>query len=260
MEEAQRLLPEFKLLFSQPHPDFEKCKALMTQLRIATTNFSILPPSQLKQGETNKEIFLAREILEQCALLNLKVKDESAFERCITQLKTYYFDYNGFLPESVFKFDLLGAHLLYLLAENRIGEFHTELELIPSHTDQHIRFAIKLERCKMEGSYNKMLSENTKTFPDYYLQFTEKLVQTSRNDIADSLEKVYNELTVSHALDILMFGKDLSALGTFVSKRGWQYEGEIIKFPRIEDIRREIGAPQLIAQTLKYANELERII
>jgi len=160
----------------------------------------------------------------------------------------------------------LGAHLLFLLAENRIGEFHTELELISSQSESkgkehenQIKFAIKLERCKMEGSYNKMFSESTKPFPEYYHQFTEKLVQTSRNDIAEALEKVYDELSISHALDILMF-KDINSLQQFVEKRGWHVQNDKIKFAAIEEPKREIGASQLIAQNLRYANELERII
>jgi len=192
--------------------------------------------------------------------LSLKLKDESGFERCITQLKTYYFDYSDFLPESVFKFDLLGAHLLFLLAENRIGEFHTELELIAEQTAAPIKFAIKLERYKMEGSYNKILLENSNTLTDYLKQFIEKVVQTSRNDIADSVEKVYQELSLAHAHDILMFGKDINGLNEFIEKRGWQVFGDTIKFVANEETAREIGAPQLIAQNLKYANELERII
>jgi len=267
MEEAQRLYEDYKKLVNQPNPDLEHCKRLMNEVRLATTKFNVPLPSQLKAGEVpKKEIYLARDILEAAALLSLKMKDESAFQRCLTQLKTYYFDYGAFLPPSVYKFDLLGAHLLNLLAENRIGEFHTELELISSHSDKgkdhenQIKFAIKLERCKMEGSYNKMFSESSKTFPDYYNQFTEKLVQTSRNDIADALEKVYEELTVSHAMDILLF-KDANALQVFIGKRGWQlHQGDKIKFAANEEIKREIGAPQLIAQNLRYANELERII
>lgn len=35
------------------------------------------------------------------------------------------------LPESSFKYQLLGLNLLCLLAQNRVAEFHTELELLP---------------------------------------------------------------------------------------------------------------------------------
>lgn len=269
MEEAQRLYEEYRRLTQNSYPDWEQCKRVMSALRLAATKFNTVLPSQLKNGdnkELKREVFLTREILEQSALLSLRVKDESAFQRCITQLKTYYFDYSEFLPPSVFKFDLLGAHLLYLLAENRIGEFHTELELISSHSEskgkdheEQIKFAIKLERCKMEGSYNKMSSESSMKFPEYYHQFTEKLMQTSRNDIAESIEKVYDELSISHALNILMF-KDTNSLLQFIEKRGWRVEGEKIRFVANEQPKQEIGAPRLIAQNLRYANELERII
>jgi 26S proteasome regulatory subunit N12 len=67
-------------------------------------------------------------MLETGATWSVKVKDTKSFERYMTQLKTYYFDLSSQLKESVYMKELMGLYLLYLLSENRIGEFHTELE------------------------------------------------------------------------------------------------------------------------------------
>eukprot|EP00695_Tsukubamonas_globosa_P000249 TRINITY_DN1185_c0_g1_i1.p1 TRINITY_DN1185_c0_g1~~TRINITY_DN1185_c0_g1_i1.p1 ORF type:complete len:62 (-),score=7.53 TRINITY_DN1185_c0_g1_i1:1-186(-) len=47
----------------------------------------------------------------------------------MTQLKAYYNDYKNIIPPSQRRYLLLGLNLLRLLAQNRIAEFHTELEL-----------------------------------------------------------------------------------------------------------------------------------
>ena len=59
------------------------------------------------------------------------------FERYMAQLKTYYHDYDALLPESAFKYELLGLNLLCLLSKNKIADFHTELEQLPEDTLQN---------------------------------------------------------------------------------------------------------------------------
>lgn len=48
--------------------------------------------------------------------------------------------FSSMLPESERQWPIMGLNLVYLLANNRIGEFHTELEAIPvkQHTNQYI--------------------------------------------------------------------------------------------------------------------------
>lgn len=49
----------------------------------------------------------------------------------MAQVKTCYSDYASVLPASALQFQLQGLNLMFLLANNKIAEFHTELELIP---------------------------------------------------------------------------------------------------------------------------------
>lgn len=48
---------------------------------------------------------------------------------------------------------IIGAYFLFLLAENRIGEFHTELEFVHDTENPFIQYAVQLEQSKMEGRY-----------------------------------------------------------------------------------------------------------
>jgi hypothetical protein len=84
----------------------------------------------LYDENTNTEAnrLLAREILEHAALFSIKARDTAAFERFIAQLKSYYFDEHA-LPRSQREYLLLGLNLLNLLSQNRIAEFHVELEV-----------------------------------------------------------------------------------------------------------------------------------
>lgn len=64
------------------------------------------------------------------------------------------------LPESANQYHLLGLNLLFLLSQNRVAEFHTELELLPYdiiQTNTYIRHPVALEQYLMEGSYNKVI-------------------------------------------------------------------------------------------------------
>lgn len=56
-------------------------------------------------------------------------------------------------------YELLGLDLLCLLAQNKVGEFHTTLEHLPAPavTDNvYIRHPVAMEQYLMEGAYNKV--------------------------------------------------------------------------------------------------------
>lgn len=63
------------------------------------------------------------------------------------------------IGESANKYQLLGLNLLFLLSQNRVSEFHTELELLPQEiiqSNEFIRHPLALEQYLMEGSYQKI--------------------------------------------------------------------------------------------------------
>uniref|UniRef100_A0A6B2LFD0 CSN8/PSMD8/EIF3K domain-containing protein n=1 Tax=Arcella intermedia TaxID=1963864 RepID=A0A6B2LFD0_9EUKA len=250
-----------KALYEQPYGlDPNYAKNLITKLKILLTHFAFVPPALLKRGEISKELFLARQILEYSTLMYLKLNDVPAFERSVAQLKTYYSDYGPFLPESAHRYPILGVYLLHLLAENKIGEFHTELELIQDHANRYVNFSIQLEQYKMEGRYNKVWGAGDSIPVYYYEPFVGKLMQTARNDIGDSLEVAYDSMSLQEARKLLMFGDEQRAFQEFVTSRNWRVADNKIIFTPEQPPKQELGALQLIAQSLKYAHELERII
>ena len=92
------------------------------------------------------------------------------------------------------RYQLLGLNLLCLLAQNRVAEFHTELERLPAKEIQnnvYIRHPVSLEQYIMEGSYNKVLLAKGNVPAESYNFFIDILMDTVRNEIASCLEKVF---------------------------------------------------------------------
>merc|ERR1719158_1485508 len=92
---------------------------LLSKLKLALTGVSFLPTTD--STVSKKELLLARDILEIGAQWAIAKKDIPAFERYMAQLKCYYMDYKDNLPESTFKYQLLGLNLLRLLSQSRLA-------------------------------------------------------------------------------------------------------------------------------------------
>lgn len=263
-ERAVKLFEEFKHQFNKPTPDLVQSKILVDQLKLALLHLSIpLPGSkELESPQLQKELLLAREILENAVLLSIKAKDIPAFERYFAQVKPYYFDYAKYLPPSQRQFSTIGLNLLRLLAQNRIAEFHSELELLPldQHLNVYIRHPIALEQFIMEGSYHKVRSARADVPAESYTFFMDILMDTVRNEIADCSERAFNSLPIAEAIKLLQV-RDAKHLQSFADeKRDWNISGSTVVFARPEVSKNEIPSRQLIQETLTYAKELERIV
>lgn len=73
------------------------------------------------------------------------------------QLKPFYMDFVSQLPASPNQSAVRGLNLLFLLVENRLAEFHSELELMGDgeRASEHVMFPVRLERFLMVGSYDQ---------------------------------------------------------------------------------------------------------
>jgi 26S proteasome regulatory subunit N12 len=215
-------------------------------------------------AQQQQEMLLAREVLEHGALLSIKTMDIPAFERYVAQLKTFYSDCAAVLPESQRQFPILGLNLLRLLAQNRIAEFHTELELIPTelqHANMYIKYPAQLEQHIMEGSYNKVLTaKHDGLFSQEGMYFMDMLVDTVRDEIAECSEKAYPSIESAQLQKLLMLGSN-AELVAFAEQRGWHIEGGTVTFAgQDEEPAPKLPSAQLIQETLAYAKELERIV
>ncbi|TPX65284.1 hypothetical protein SpCBS45565_g05279 [Spizellomyces sp. 'palustris'] len=262
MHTAFAVYEQLKKEFSSPKADLQKCGQYLANLKIYLTELSFLLPGD--RAPDAQELLLAREVLEIGAQWSIRVGDIPSFERYISQLKTYYHDYSSSLPASARMYPLLGLNLLRLLAQNRISEFHTELELI--ETDQmgenvYIRHPVQIEQCLMEGSYNKVWHSRANVPAEEYAFFIDILMGTIRDEIASCSEKAYDSLPIADAATLLYF-KSGDEVTAFASERGWKVnpQDKKIYFGVTDADHLDIPADKVISQTLEYARELERIV
>ncbi len=175
--------------------DLETVGKLLPQMKILLLGLSFLPTVGANNVDV-RELVLARNTLEIGALWSIEKRDDPSFHRYVAQLKCYYFDYGAALDESPYMYQVLGLNLLSLLAQNRLAEFHTELELMPVDKlkDVYIKYPISLEQFLMEGSFHKVYLSKGNVPADNYKYFTDILVETMRDEIASCAEKAYTQV------------------------------------------------------------------
>ncbi|GAB4834604.1 26S proteasome non-ATPase regulatory subunit 8 A [Ancistrocladus abbreviatus] len=245
--------------------DFDTCTRLLSQLKVLLTGFRSLPPLFEETPNAVHELSIARDIYEQAIVLSVKMEDQDAFERDIFQLKPYYTDACGRLPPSPQEYPILGLNLLRLLVQNRIAEFHTELELLPPTALENpcIKHAVELEKSFMEGAYNCVLSARQTVPHDTYVYFMDLLAKTVRDEIAGCSEKAYDYLSINDARHMLLFSSDKELVEYIREEHPeWEIKDGCVIFHKAKESAacKEIPSLQLIDQTLSYAKELERIV
>ncbi|KAI9801658.1 MAG: regulatory particle non-ATPase [Piccolia ochrophora] len=192
----------------------------------------------------------ARSILEQGALLSIRLRDYPAFTRYHSQLQPFYD-----LPSSVLSPDgseqskITGLHLLLLLSQGDYAEFHTVLERLEVSAaaagdgasakggkavegDAYIRYPVNLEEWLMEGKYDKVWeATKSKSVPtEEYGVFSEVLIHTIRSEIASCSERAYPSLPITSAKSLLFLDSE-GAVSQFASSRGWTLNDGRIYFP-----------------------------
>jgi len=243
-------------------PNLDKCEDLLSRVKVVLTNLKFLPESS--RESSRDELMVARDILEIGAFWSIARRDIPSFERYMAQLKCYYLDFKGEITESAFKCELLGLNLLCLLSQNRVAEFHTELELF-AHPDVHIlenvyiKHAVSLEQYIMEGRYNKIFLAKRLVPAEPYNFFIDILLDTIRDEISACVEKSYNRLKVDAAAKALnISGNQLQAYAT---KRGWRLGTDGFYYFDIEKKNDDrIPSFELAKDAIEYAKELEMIV
>lgn len=206
---------------------------------------------------------LATTALELGALLSVSSENFDAFARNISQLKPLY----SLAPSSSqLKCHVLGLNLMHLLVENRLSEFHAELELLSESeaSSPYISFPITLERQLMVGSYDEVLNASSHAPHSSYNVFMENLVETVRDAIADCVEVSYNHMKLGDAANMMKFDTVEELLGYVKERReDWIIEenNRITFQPSVVVGKAEdVPSLKLIGQSLSYATELERIV
>jgi len=289
--QAQALFDTLKKTFEAEPCDLAKCETQLSELKLVV--FSNLNTagalSAAGGGATLPERELARQMLELGCYLSIRRKEMQAFERNVAQLKMYYNDHQKDLSPSEKKYPILGLYLLHLLASDRIGEFHTELELIPveDHANLYIKQPIELERHIMEGNYTKILEAKKDQPQMYYAYFMDRLEDTVRTKIGASLERSYENLPADKATEMLIL-PNIGKLQEFILEENqrkmresqddsmgdvtpslsrrtatavckWEIQDGRLFFKRDAEKRPEIW-DDLRVNIIGYATDLERIV
>jgi len=293
--QAKTLLASLKAGFEAAKSDSElaQCEQQLSQLKlIVFSNLQSLrePAGAASQAEERQ---LAQGVLELACMLSIRLRHEQSFERHVAQLKMYYND-----KAQGQKYQILGLYLLHLLASDRIGDFHTELELIPveDHANEFIKRPIEIERYLMEGNYTKVLeAQDSKPTHAYFLERLEEMV---RSKVGASLERSYERIPASVAIKMLII-KDVAGLQKYVvtenERKGreeaemekkareeadepmgdmtpsltrrapmrlarWEVKGDTLYFVKTQEQRLTLPAMELMVNTIGYATDLERIV
>lgn len=216
---------------------------------------------------------IASQALELGVLLSVADEDLDSFARNVAQLKSYYSLLSSSSSTSTStdqKCHILGLNLMYLLVENNLSEFHSELEFISNDTIQssskYITFPINIERQLMVGSYDEVLQAFKSNIPDpSYTFFIDNLLQTVRDSIADCVEVSYKSLKMKDAVEIMKFDS-VNDLMDYVKECRDDWIIDEVKKELCFQLAdggykaSDIPSEKLIAQTLSYATELERIV
>lgn len=253
-----------------------KSEALCKQLKVEIAKAS---NQLLLDSQEAAFLLMARDVYERGAFLAIKKNDIAAFERNVKQLKIYYRDFDKQIStKSANEYKILGLYLLALLAADRIGEFHTELELVSHHDQEFIQRPVLLERYLMEGNYAKINSCVAQfSSQEYYPVFLEQLLGTMRRRILESLSSAASQSssddpTPAVSLERvakMLYMKNGAELKTFLQKMqeermddeeaAWKIVGD--SFQVVSDSGgHKIPALQTIAHVIDYATELERIV
>lgn len=231
------------------------------KLKLVECQVDFLPSKDDFLNETH--INVARTTLEIGALWAIEMKNKDLFERYMAQLKSYYLDYSiADASEPPYKAQLLGLNLMRLLSENKLADFHTELELLKGtvlYSNIYISNPIKIEQYMMEGRYNKIfLMQNSVPAANYNF-FMNTLLETIRNEIAECIEKAYETLSIVEAMRMLNLNSE-TAMHKYAHAKNWIVQGNKFVFIQDEKIEDKVPVSDLAEKTIEYARELEQIV
>ena len=245
--------------------DTNAALALEKNLKKTLLSNPYFPPTCLvKSNDTSaiNDMVIARSILESSTLLSLQQNDMASFEKHVTQLIVYYTDYRHILPISDVCNDVLGMHLLHLLVEHRMAEFHSTLELLPSSESREVQYVLSLETGMMEGSFGKVLCTDVPS--SHWKPLVTMLQTTVRQQIARCIVSSNTSLSRQDARDLLYVRTD-DELNDIVKQddaSSWVCKDNVFCFTKPTTALRACDIPsiRLVTETLTVATELDRIV
>jgi len=254
----------------------EAAKVLLTKLRYL--------PLSISPEAVESDMLVARDILEIGARFSVAKTESTSdpegikeFERYISQLKHYYFDMKKCVKKpSVHMYEILGMNLLNLLSQNKMANFHMELELFHPNVEEvlqnpYIKKAVEIEQCITEGQYNKIY-ELQKAKPEdlksvgltspgfkYFVDHLESTLREHTIGIADTIGAAYTKLPMHCAMQLLNLN-DSNKMANIIRAQNWVVKEGHIYFQTKKDNSDEIPAEELLKNALMYADEMDTIV
>jgi len=243
----------------------KNAESLLQNLKKKLIMLDSLPPINAEYADAATERGLALEVYEYAVIYSVKCGDKDSFQRYMSCLRPYYADCDC-LNKSSNKATILGLKLLYLLVENRLSEFHCEIELLAESElkHPHIQFCTRIEQNIMIGSYEQVLHTAQSPPVPYYAFFVSSLLETVRTNIAECMQAAYKSLQVAEAMKLLMFNSEEETID-FISENyeHWEISStKAIQFAPKEQVQKSDAIPsfKVMKEVLSYASELERIV
>lgn len=236
--------------------NWRKCLEVVPSVKLR------LIQEESKATASQQFVSLHREVLEMAVLASVHLHDDETFVRNFAQLRALYFDSRSIVPPSQNEALMTGLNLLHLLADNRIAEFHTEMELIPEQVqrDSCVAYVVQLEQWLMEGTYRNVLAARESMPSECFQPFLDKLTSTVREEIASCSERAYSSLKMDAAQSLLLIATAEEAR-TFAAERQWEVKNQEVKFlPQDNTESGNVCAMDVIMNSMTYARELERIV
>lgn len=261
LHHTSTLYEQLKTEWEKSKPDLAKCGSLLAELKVKLVTIRFLPASKAKASR--QELLFARNVLEIGVLWSVCVGDLVAFERYMSLLKCYYFDYKELVPESALKYQILGLNLLFLLSQNRTADFHTELELLPPEeifNNNYVSYPVAIDQYLMEGSYNKIYRSKLTVPSKYYNYFVDILLETVRGEIAECIEKAYPKISVKEAVKKLFLESEEAAKHYCMKTRKWRLKKDYFHYAKEAKKGDDAESINLAESVLNYAKELEMIV
>lgn len=243
--------------------DLDGALPVIKQIKLLLIQFNTTAGTALRNDESAAEIAAAVDALESFIVHSVKSKDDAAFGRYFSQLRSFYsMTTLGATPNQP---KVLGLNLLRLLVDNRLAEFHSELELVPQEcvSSPFIRFPVGLERSLMEGMYNQVLHARA-NFPDpLFKEYLGPLEDAVRDEISQCAAASYGSLSLAAAQKLFNFSSSEELLEYCEDNEGWTVDGDVIRFPEKQETRvgrDDIPSRRTISEVLSFAARLEQIV
>ncbi|OCF71934.1 26S proteasome regulatory subunit N12 [Kwoniella mangroviensis CBS 8886] len=220
--DLQQSLSELQQLFDAPGGSRDEVSKRLAKLKLelAQTGLYFAPPTANPQ-----DLVAARSILEIGSFHSLRSGNLKSYAQYNFALQPFYLDLSSIIPESPNRPITLGLHLLALLSEGLLTEFHTLLETLKVEqlSDIFVKLPVDLEKWLMEGAYNKVYRAKDRVPREEFGFLLERLMGTVRGQIASTIETSYPSLPLKSAATLLFFKpNETSQLNEFAQSRGWE--------------------------------------